>query len=48
MDEKEAETRPVMGTIFLVYSKRKAFLEKAVVELAYKFDENSYHECLKS
>ena len=33
MDEKEAEARPVMGTIFLVYSTRKAFLEKAVVEL---------------
>ena len=28
-------------------STRKAFLEKAVVELVYKFDEKSYHECLK-
>ena len=25
----------------------KEFLEKAVVELAYKFDKKSYHECLK-
>ena len=26
---------------------RKAFLEKAVVELVYKFDEKSYRECEK-
>ena len=32
---------------FLIYSKRKAFLVKAVVELVYKFDEKSYRECLK-
>ena len=31
----------------LIYSTRKAFLEKAVVELDYKFDEKSYRECLK-
>ena len=31
----------------LIYSTRKAFLEKAVVELVYKFDEKSYRECLK-
>ena len=31
---------------FLIYSKRKTFLEKAVVELVYKFDKKSYHECL--
>ena len=31
----------------LIYSMRKAFLEKAVVELVYKFDEKSYRECLK-
>ena len=31
----------------LIYSMRKAFLELAVVELVYKFDEKSYHECLK-
>ena len=30
----------------LIYSTRKAFLEKAMVEL-YKFDEKSYHKCLK-
>ena len=30
------------------YSTRKAFLEKAVVKLVYKFDETSHHECLKS
>ena len=28
-------------------SMRKAFLEKAVVELVHKFDEKSYCECLK-
>ena len=28
-------TRFLMGTIFLVYSTRKAFLERAVVELVY-------------
>ena len=33
--------------ISLIYSTRKAFLEKAVVELVYKFDEKSYRECLK-
>ena len=27
-------------------STRKAFLEKAMVELVYKFDEKSYRECL--
>ena len=26
---------------------RKAFLEKVVVELLYKFDEKSYRDCLK-
>ena len=26
---------------------RKTFLEKAVVELVYKFDEKSYHECFE-
>ena len=31
----------------LIYSKRKAFIEHAVVELVYKFDEKFYHECLK-
>ena len=31
----------------LIYLK-KAFLERAVVELVYKFNELSYHECLKS
>ena len=31
----------------LIYSTRKAFLEKPEVELVYKFDEKSYHECLK-
>ena len=31
----------------LIYSMRKAFLEKAVVELVYKFVEKSYSECLK-
>ena len=31
----------------LNYSTRKAFLEKAVVELVYKFDEKSYCECFK-
>ena len=30
----------------LIYSMRKAFLEKAVVELIYKFHEKSYRECL--
>ena len=28
----------------LIYSMRKAFLEHAVVELVYKFDEKSYRE----
>ena len=28
-------------------STRKAFLEKAVVELVYKFDKKSYRKCLK-
>ena len=32
----------------LIYSLRKAFLEKAVVELVYKLDEKSYRKCLKS
>ena len=32
---------------FLIYSTRKALLEKPVVELVYKFDEKSYRECLK-
>ena len=31
----------------LIYSTRKAFLEKAVVELVYELDEKSYCECLK-
>ena len=31
---------------FLIYSKRKMFLEKAVVELVYKLDKKSYRECL--
>ena len=31
----------------LIYSTRKAFLERAVVELVNKFDKKSYHECLK-
>ena len=31
----------------LIYSTRTAFLEKAVVELVYKFNEKSYCECLK-
>ena len=31
----------------LNYSMRKAFLEKAVVELVYKFDEKSYCKCFK-
>ena len=30
-----------------IYSTRRAFLEHAVVELVYKFDEKSYCECLK-
>ena len=30
----------------IIYSTRKAFLEKAVVTI-YKFDEKSYCECLK-
>ena len=30
-----------------IYSMRKAVLERAVVELVYKFDEKSYCECLK-
>ena len=29
----------------LIYSMRKAFLERAVVELVYKFDKKSYREC---
>ena len=28
----------------LIYSMRKAFLEHAVVDLVYKFDEKSYRE----
>ena len=28
----------------LIYLTKKAFLEKAVVEQVYKFDEKSYHE----
>ena len=32
----------------LIYLMREAFLEKAVVELVYKFDEKSYLECLKT
>ena len=31
----------------LIYSMKKAFLEKEVVELVYKFDMKSYWECLK-
>ena len=31
----------------LIYSMTRAFLERAVVELVYKFDEKSYCECLK-
>ena len=31
----------------LIYSMRKVFMECAVVELVYKFDEKSYRECLK-
>ena len=31
----------------LIYSLREAFLECAVVELVYKFNEKSYRECLK-
>ena len=31
----------------LIYLTRKAFLEKAVVELVYRIDEKSYRECLK-
>ena len=32
----------------LIYSTRRAFLERAVVELVYKFDEKSYCVCLVS
>ena len=31
----------------LIFSTRKSFLERAVVELVYKFDKKSYCECLK-
>ena len=31
----------------LIYSTRKVFLEKTVVELVYKLDEGSYHKFLK-
>ena len=31
----------------LIYSKRKEFLERAAIELVYKFDEKSYRDCLK-
>ena len=33
--------------ISLIYSTRKAFVEKVVVELVYKFDEKSYCKCFK-
>ena len=29
-----------------IYTTRKALMEKAVVELVYKFEEKSYRECL--
>ena len=32
----------------LIYSTRKAFLEKAVVELVYKFDKKSYEKVSRS
>ena len=38
------EARCALSLIDLM---KKAFLEKTVVELVYKFDEKSYHECLK-
>ena len=31
----------------LIYSTKKVFLERAVVELVYKFDKKSHGECLK-
>ena len=31
----------------LIYSTRKVFLEKVLLELVYKFDKKSYRECLK-
>ena len=31
----------------LLDEERKVFLEKALVELVYKFDEKSYRKCLK-
>ena len=33
--------------IIVLIDEERAFQEKAVVELVYKFDEDSYHECLK-
>ena len=33
---------------FLIYSMKKVFLEREVVELVSNFDEKSYCECLKS
>ena len=39
-------TRYTLYKKFLIYYKRKMFLEKAVVELVYKFDKKSYRECL--
>ena len=31
----------------MIFSTRKELLECEVVELVYKFDNKSYHECLK-
>ena len=31
----------------LIYSMRKAFLDRAVIELVYKFIEKPFRECLK-
>ena len=39
--------RCALNMTILVYSTRKAFLKKAVVELIYESDEKLYCECLK-
>ena len=38
---------PLYASLSFIYSMRKVFLEKAVLEPVYKFEEKSYRECLK-
>ena len=41
------QTKRARYALYIKILDLKAFLEKVVIELVYKFDEKSYSECLK-